>query len=348
MLIHGEKWACETCIKGHRATHCQHNDRHLVLIKKKGRPSTQCEKCRELRVVRQLHVKCECEVKKTSIHRKKENVSKITKKRRTDTLRPLAPKLDTPNIPEHRPIAVLRPSSPPTPIMPIGDNSPLQTPTCYTPPLQPSTASCTSFQSSNTSCCTSPLPPNTSCYTPPLQTNSSCCTQPPQPNASCCTPPLQPNDTDPNVSDPSAVKPCCSADMKRSGTPTRSPDTLPIKDTPKKSLTPVDTTNCCIPTLDNTSCCPPIVKWTEEVYVPPPVNCYGPPTKNNQGEMIRVVTCRCGDSCACVGCDAHPSKAMRGEDVYIGRRLSISAFSKPQKISEEQQDTWLFDEDLLI
>ncbi|OAD00617.1 copper fist DNA-binding transcription factor, partial [Mucor lusitanicus CBS 277.49] len=46
---------------GHRATHCKHTDRKLISIKKKGRPATQCKRCRELRVLRQLHVKCDCE-----------------------------------------------------------------------------------------------------------------------------------------------------------------------------------------------------------------------------------------------------------------------------------------------
>ncbi|KAI9318731.1 hypothetical protein BX666DRAFT_1855760, partial [Dichotomocladium elegans] len=45
---------------GHRASHCQHKDRQLIEIKKKGRPATQCTRCRELRLVRQLHVKCDC------------------------------------------------------------------------------------------------------------------------------------------------------------------------------------------------------------------------------------------------------------------------------------------------
>ncbi|KAI7883493.1 copper-fist-domain-containing protein, partial [Lichtheimia hyalospora FSU 10163] len=56
----GKKVACATCIKGHRASHCNHKDRPLIEIKKKGRPATQCSRCRELRLVRQLHVKCDC------------------------------------------------------------------------------------------------------------------------------------------------------------------------------------------------------------------------------------------------------------------------------------------------
>jgi hypothetical protein len=50
----------ETCIKGHRSSACQHTERPLFEIKKKGRPVTQCEHCRELRKTKQVHVKCLC------------------------------------------------------------------------------------------------------------------------------------------------------------------------------------------------------------------------------------------------------------------------------------------------
>ena len=53
----------ETCIKGHRSSACKHSDRPLFEIKKKGRPVTQCEHCRELRKTKQVHVKCSCESK---------------------------------------------------------------------------------------------------------------------------------------------------------------------------------------------------------------------------------------------------------------------------------------------
>lgn len=52
----------ETCIKGHRSSACKHTDRPLFEIKKKGRPVTQCEHCRELRKTKQVHVKCICEL----------------------------------------------------------------------------------------------------------------------------------------------------------------------------------------------------------------------------------------------------------------------------------------------
>ncbi|ESK90524.1 ace1 transcription factor [Moniliophthora roreri MCA 2997] len=60
VLISSKKYACETCIKGHRSSSCKHTDRPLFEIKKKGRPVTQCEHCRELRKTKQVHVKCVC------------------------------------------------------------------------------------------------------------------------------------------------------------------------------------------------------------------------------------------------------------------------------------------------
>lgn len=56
-------FSSETCIKGHRSSACKHTDRPLFEIKKKGRPVTQCEHCRELRKTKQVHVKCLCESK---------------------------------------------------------------------------------------------------------------------------------------------------------------------------------------------------------------------------------------------------------------------------------------------
>ncbi|KAI0038621.1 copper-fist-domain-containing protein [Auriscalpium vulgare] len=63
VLISDKKYACEACIKGHRSSACKHTDRPLFEIKKKGRPVTQCEHCRELRKTKQVHVKCLCETK---------------------------------------------------------------------------------------------------------------------------------------------------------------------------------------------------------------------------------------------------------------------------------------------
>lgn len=82
MLIKGEKYACDACIRGHRVSTCQHHgtlpsllhvdlttaaaadllpsDRPLTHINKKGRPVSQCPHCRGLRKARATHVKCEC------------------------------------------------------------------------------------------------------------------------------------------------------------------------------------------------------------------------------------------------------------------------------------------------
>lgn len=36
------KWACEACVRGHRATRCDHFDRWMVRVKKPGRPLRDC------------------------------------------------------------------------------------------------------------------------------------------------------------------------------------------------------------------------------------------------------------------------------------------------------------------
>ncbi|OZJ03597.1 hypothetical protein BZG36_03039 [Bifiguratus adelaidae] len=64
VLLNGTKYACATCIKGHRSSHCLHSDRPLFEIKRKGRPITQCTHCRELRKTKQIHVKCTCDKEK--------------------------------------------------------------------------------------------------------------------------------------------------------------------------------------------------------------------------------------------------------------------------------------------
>lgn len=46
MLIDGEKWACEACVRGHRVSSCRHQDRPMIRINKKGRPFSVCSICR--------------------------------------------------------------------------------------------------------------------------------------------------------------------------------------------------------------------------------------------------------------------------------------------------------------
>lgn len=66
IFVNDKKYACETCIKGHRSSSCQHTERALFEIKKKGRPVTQCDHCRELRKTKQVHVRCSCDAKPDS------------------------------------------------------------------------------------------------------------------------------------------------------------------------------------------------------------------------------------------------------------------------------------------
>ncbi|KAK8904053.1 hypothetical protein QC760_007485 [Botrytis cinerea] len=60
MIIDGEKWACDACVRGHRVSNCHHSDRPLQHINKKGRPVSQCTHCRTMRKSRAAHVRCEC------------------------------------------------------------------------------------------------------------------------------------------------------------------------------------------------------------------------------------------------------------------------------------------------
>lgn len=61
VLLNGQKFACQSCIKGHRSSSCNHKDRPLFEIRKKGRPVSQCDACRHLRRTKKLHVKCLCD-----------------------------------------------------------------------------------------------------------------------------------------------------------------------------------------------------------------------------------------------------------------------------------------------
>ncbi|KAH8730674.1 hypothetical protein GQ44DRAFT_606025 [Phaeosphaeriaceae sp. PMI808] len=63
-VIDGEKWACSSCIKGHRVSGCIHNDRELHHINPKGRPVKQCEHCRGARKSKSHHARCDCGDKK--------------------------------------------------------------------------------------------------------------------------------------------------------------------------------------------------------------------------------------------------------------------------------------------
>ncbi|KAJ1954342.1 copper-binding transcription factor, partial [Linderina pennispora] len=65
ILIEGKKYACQACIRGHRASSCNHTSRELIEIRPKGRPVSQCERCRLMRKTHKAHVKCECMDKDT-------------------------------------------------------------------------------------------------------------------------------------------------------------------------------------------------------------------------------------------------------------------------------------------
>ncbi|KAK7711597.1 transcriptional activator haa1 [Botryosphaeria dothidea] len=63
-ILNGEKYACESCIKGHRVSGCTHSDRPLKHINPKGRPVKQCEHCQKARKTKSHHARCDCGTKK--------------------------------------------------------------------------------------------------------------------------------------------------------------------------------------------------------------------------------------------------------------------------------------------
>ncbi|KAJ9479095.1 Transcriptional activator HAA1 [Pseudozyma hubeiensis] len=63
------KYACASCIRGHRTSSCNHKDGSkgpLYPIRSKGRPPTQCEICRKKRKESGRHVRCDCTGKRTN------------------------------------------------------------------------------------------------------------------------------------------------------------------------------------------------------------------------------------------------------------------------------------------
>lgn len=69
VLINGRKFACEACIRGHRASSCAHTGRQLQLVRPKGRPSSQCEICRAKRANGSFHGRCDCNGRESSTAR---------------------------------------------------------------------------------------------------------------------------------------------------------------------------------------------------------------------------------------------------------------------------------------
>lgn len=59
------KYACASCIRGHRTSTCTHKDGSrgpLYPVRGKGRPPTQCETCRQKRKVSGRHIRCVCNI----------------------------------------------------------------------------------------------------------------------------------------------------------------------------------------------------------------------------------------------------------------------------------------------
>lgn len=78
-MLNGEKYACDLCIRGHRSSSCNHRDRQLTKLKPKGRPSTTCMHCKEMRKVKNVNPSGGCPCGKIQ-NSKNENELKVLKK----------------------------------------------------------------------------------------------------------------------------------------------------------------------------------------------------------------------------------------------------------------------------
>lgn len=75
ILKDNKKYACETCIRGHRASSCQHTNRPLVEVRKKGRPVTSCRHCQTLRTSLNIHPSTVCICHRTPMNMNKSMVN---------------------------------------------------------------------------------------------------------------------------------------------------------------------------------------------------------------------------------------------------------------------------------
>jgi hypothetical protein len=56
------KVSSASCIRGHRSQRCEHHDRPLLKLRRKGRPTaSQCDRCSDLRKALGVHARCICE-----------------------------------------------------------------------------------------------------------------------------------------------------------------------------------------------------------------------------------------------------------------------------------------------
>ncbi|KAG4305486.1 hypothetical protein PORY_001042 [Pneumocystis oryctolagi] len=68
VYINGIKYACSSCIRGHRSSVCDHENRELFEIKRKGRPVSQCMQVPSTNSKRPFRVKCSCQERVNKIN----------------------------------------------------------------------------------------------------------------------------------------------------------------------------------------------------------------------------------------------------------------------------------------
>ncbi|KAL2314273.1 Copper-binding regulatory protein cuf2 [Schizosaccharomyces pombe] len=59
IIIDGKNYACVVCLRGHRGSSCQHQERALIEVRTRGRPLL-CKKCRAIKQQLKSNLKCVC------------------------------------------------------------------------------------------------------------------------------------------------------------------------------------------------------------------------------------------------------------------------------------------------
>ncbi|XDT20830.1 Copper-fist DNA-binding domain profile [Nakaseomyces glabratus] len=75
VVINGVKYACDSCIKSHKAAQCEHNDRPLKILKPRGRPPTTCDHCKDMRKTKNVNPSGSCNCSKLEKIRQEKGIT---------------------------------------------------------------------------------------------------------------------------------------------------------------------------------------------------------------------------------------------------------------------------------
>jgi len=349
VYLNGVKFACATCIKGHRSTQCHHKDRELHEIKKKGRPITQCTHCRELRKTKQVHVKCTCSDKTRKddghgIHHIYECLDSGQTENCENQETPQCVCHDEtakvklePNAPMYRPAALLTPpleqngQSRGSADMPAKDQ-----PTSL--PSPPSSQCSSNLTSSNGNSARRgsynhnlPIIAPKPQHPPEIVQRSIFNPTPPENKSKIAITMVieDPVDDDMDNDTPSFTSVEAGDTQRFSELDGPASDLL---ETIYHEYNSADDNS--LSRTANRPCCSSAISHEQ---------------KGPCGEFLRIVNCRCGDSCTCVGCLVHPGQVMTSNsDPYAGFNEMDDVRCCSPMSAESATHSAIMEEDLLL